>query len=171
MARSSTSFKPGNTFWKYAKVGVGRPEEWTTEVIKAVIDDLNEWLKDESEVSMTGFRGHYGIDWNTIKFLRDKSPEFFKAYESAKTIMASRLTKNKDVHSGAFNRYVRMYDSELNEHEVEVTKQDKKAEAEAVAEASRPQADQFIEAVDKVLVQITERQSLRKIDNTNAAKE
>jgi hypothetical protein len=171
MAKSSTSFKPGNTFWKYADVGA--PEEWTPEKIKGIIADLNEWLKKEDEVSLTGFRGHYGLTYSTIKVLQDKSPAFARAYDNAKTIMASRLTRNKDVHSGAFNRYVRMYDAELNEHETEVIKEEKLAEAMAAKMASNPQSDQILESNQKMMEQLSELQAAiqRKIESTKAAKE
>lgn len=133
MAKSSTSFKPGNKCFNLERLK-GTTVYWTDEKINELIASLEIWMQKNESISMAGWRGEESLIKQTVDYLKEKSPVFRASYEIARLIVANRIvekTGNGGVHSSVLNMLMPIYDPEVKEHQIEMIKEKSNAESAA----------------------------------------
>lgn len=117
MAKSSTSFQPGNKMFNLEKLGT--LEYWTEEKIREEILGLIEWCQRDDAICMAGWRSENSVSLRAITYLREKSAVFREAYDSARAVVANRLATKVGgkVHQVHYNKYQSCYDGEIGEYE------------------------------------------------------
>ena len=150
MAKSSTSFKLGNTMFHREKLGTF--EYWTEENINKEILGLLEWVEREDSICMSGWRGENSITMRAVYYLIDKSPVFRDSYELARAIVANRLATKVGgkVHQVHYNKYQSYYDGEIGDYEKTIAlikqtiEEDVKKQAKEEAQATISAIHQMI---------------------------
>jgi len=149
MAKSSTSFKPGNKCFNMERLkNCARPEYWTVERIQELIDSLNEWSQKDDSITMAGWRGYNSVPLQTVEYLKEKSAVFADSYETCRSIVSNRLaqrTGQGGVHSSVLNMLMPVYDKDVKNHQIDMIKAKSKADAESQAlsldQVAKAQAD------------------------------
>ncbi len=99
---------------------LGRPEYWTQERLDALCDRLDKWANKSDAISMTEFRCEEELSMSVVAYLKTISQDFSARYDLAKMKIANRISKKagKGVHPIHYNRYISLYDSELQQHDM-----------------------------------------------------
>lgn len=119
---------------RYSKVGA--PAFWTDERIDALIKRMNDWANKDSSITMTEWRAEEELTLQQIRWLKEKSKQFTAGYELAKARIAARITKKtgRGVHQAHYNRYIPLYDEEVQEFDMAMASIKSAAAAQVRAE-------------------------------------
>lgn len=129
---------------------MGRPEYWTIERITALCERLDRWSKKDTSISLTEFRADEEISHDIVYQLKLKSNDFARRYDIAKQRLANRISKSmKGAHPQHYNRYISLYDSELQQHDMAMAAAKATAEKQAEeskAEEARKELGEYVKA-------------------------
>ncbi len=119
---------------------MGRPEYWTKERLESLCERLDSWANKSDAISMTEFRSEEELTMNMISYLKEISNDFSKRYDLAKEKIANRISKKagRGVHPIHYNRYISLYDVELQQHDMAMAS----AKAQSAAAAKQEQIDE-----------------------------
>lgn len=124
---------------------MGRPEYWTVERVSALCEKLKQWADLETSITLAEFRAQEEVHFKQIKWIKSKYPDFAAAYDLTREKLAARIARKmgRGVHPLHYQRYVALYDSELQEHDID--------SASLKAAASIKANEQIVEAGKKIV--------------------